>query len=82
MEVRKHTLFVNGELQDEPYTDVKIEGDDISAVKLGKKEYYVMGDNRHAGRSKDSRFFGNVKEEDIVGRAEFVFWPISKIRGL
>lgn len=82
VEVRKHTLFVNGKLQDEPYTDVKIEGDDIPAVQLGEKEYYVMGDNRHAGRSKDSRFFGSVQEENIIGRAEFVFWPISKIRGL
>ncbi|RRJ63810.1 signal peptidase I [Paenibacillus oralis] len=82
VEVRDHMLCVNGEEQDEPYTDAMIEDGDVPPVKLGEGEYFVMGDNRHAGSSKDSRYFGSVKEDQIVGRAEFVFWPIGKIRGL
>ncbi|WP_178024147.1 signal peptidase I [Paenibacillaceae bacterium] len=82
VEVRDGELFVNGEPQDEPYTDSTIEDGDVAEVRLGAEEYFVMGDNRHAGRSKDSRYFGSVKEKWIVGRAEFVFWPIAKIRDL
>ncbi|WP_410055639.1 signal peptidase I [Paenibacillus sp.] len=82
VEVRDGELFVNGKPQDEPYTDSAIEDGDMAEVRLGAEEYFVMGDNRHAGRSKDSRYFGSVKEKWIVGRAEFVFWPIAKIRDL
>lgn len=82
IEVHNHVLYVNGEAQNEPYTDVQIEDRDFAEIQLGDDEYFVMGDNRHYGRSKDSRSFGSVHKKDIVGRAEFVFWPISKIRGL
>ncbi|RCX16209.1 signal peptidase I [Fontibacillus phaseoli] len=82
VEIRDHQLLVDGQSQSEPYTDTAIEDSDLAPVTLGKNEYFVMGDNRHAGRSKDSRYFGSVKKGSIVGRAEFVFWPIAKIRGL
>lgn len=82
IEVRDHVLYVNGQALNEPYTDVQIEDRDFAEIRLGDNEYFVMGDNRHYGRSKDSRSFGSVQKKDIVGRAEFVFWPITKIRGL
>ncbi|WP_083484812.1 signal peptidase I [Paenibacillus ihumii] len=82
VEIRDHVLYVNGQALNEPYTDVQIEDQDLAEIRLGEDEYFVMGDNRHYGRSKDSRSFGSVKKKDIVGRAEFVFWPITKIRGL
>lgn len=82
VEVRGRQLYINGQPQNEPYTDAEIEDSDMPEMKLGAGEYFVMGDNRHAGRSKDSRYFGSVKEELIIGRAEFVFWPIGKIRDL
>ena len=37
----------------------------------------MMGDNR--GNSQDSRFWGILKEDRIIGRANFMFWPISRI---
>ncbi|WP_068782775.1 signal peptidase I [Paenibacillus phocaensis] len=82
VEVRSGELLVNGIPQNEPYTDSRIEDGNMAEVQLGAGDYFVMGDNRHAGRSKDSRYFGSVKEKWIVGRAEFVFWPIAKIRDL
>ncbi|MNJ44053.1 Signal peptidase I P [compost metagenome] len=82
VEVRDHVLYVDGQPLNEPYTDVEIQDRDIAQIQLGEDEYFVMGDNRHYGRSKDSRSFGSVRKKDIVGRAEFVFWPISKIRAL
>jgi len=42
---------------------------------LSKEEYYFLGDNRNM--SLDSRSFGPIKEEDIVGRAWFRGWPFE-----
>lgn len=82
VEVKGHILYVNGEAQEETYTDVPIEDPDFAPVTLEEGRYFVMGDNRHHRKSKDSREFGSVKQSDIVGRAEFILWPLSKVRGL
>lgn len=39
---------------------------------------FVLGDNRR--HSLDSRMFGLIKTEDIVGRATFIFWPVSHLQ--
>lgn len=48
--------------------------------QLGKKEYFMMGDNR--GNSQDSRYWGVLKEDRFIGRAVAVFWPINRIKSL
>ena len=47
------------------------------SLKLGEKEYLVLGDNRP--RSSDSRVFGLVSEDRMVGRVVFRFWPLSEL---
>ncbi len=41
-------------------------------------QYFVMGDNRSANGSEDSRAFGTVPLNDIAGRAAFVVWPLQR----
>lgn len=45
-------------------------------VTLKAGEYFVMGDNRAS--SLDSRFFGAIKESDIVGRVWLRGWPFDR----
>jgi signal peptidase I len=52
------------------------------SLKLQPGFYFVMGDNRTIGGSEDSRTFGPTPTASIAGRANAVWWPLNKIRGL
>jgi signal peptidase I len=72
-------VIVNGVVLVEPYIN-----DDINMTSqswtLGPDQYFVMGDNR--GDSYDSRDWGPVPSSDILGKAEFVYWPLGAAHGL
>jgi signal peptidase I len=42
--------------------------------------FYVLGDNR--GNSDDSRAWGFVPASDLIGRASFAIWPLSRFGAL
>jgi len=76
------SVTVNGVDLKEPYvnpadTGPNENGQVIPETKLGPGEYWVMGDNR--GDSIDSRAFGAVPRQNIVGKAEMVVWPLTAI---
>lgn len=49
------------------------------SVTLGSDQYYVLGDNRIA--SSDSRYFGPIKADSIVGRVLVRAFPLDKFAG-
>ena len=76
VEIRGGKVLVNEEMLDEPY----IKSPDASGsdpVTLEDKEYYVLGDNRRG--SNDSRNWGPVPEENILGKVWIVYWPLSNL---
>ncbi|SEU29181.1 signal peptidase I [Paenibacillus sp. NFR01] len=82
VEVKDHKLYVNGVQAEEPYIDTEIQDPDFAAVTVEQGNYFVMGDNRHAGASKDSRYFGTVSKKMIIGKAAYIWWPFSKFNAL
>lgn len=60
---------------DEPY--IEFEANNNISVTLEEDEYFVMGDNRP--NSSDSRHWGVLPKEFIVGRAYMRLLPLSKI---
>ena len=76
VEVRENKLFVNGDLVEEPYLN-ETEQMDFGPVKVPESSYFVMGDNRNA--SDDSRYWGFVPRENILGKAFVIYFPIKRV---
>ncbi|MCD8109975.1 MAG: signal peptidase I [Clostridiales bacterium] len=64
VEVKKGSVYVNGEKLSEDYT----QGDtyDMDKITVEEDEIFVMGDNRE--NSMDSRMFGAVPVDDVIGK--------------
>lgn len=80
IEVKENAIWVNGEQLDEPYIpdDFEILPGMFTkdrVVTLQEDEYFVSGDNRPY--SSDSRAWGPISKNDIVGKAFFRYWPLS-----
>lgn len=76
VEIRGGRTFVNGEQLQESYASLD-EYDEMDAYKVPPNAYFVMGDNRR--QSNDSRDWGTVPLEYIVGRAWVRYWPPHQI---
>lgn len=76
VEAHDNQLHINGEPSVEPYLDEGEVIGDFGPVEVPASEVFLMGDNRD--ESYDSRFFGTVHEDRIVGRAFVLFWPMSR----
>ena len=72
--IRDNTVYVNGEEVEEDYAYG--ETSDYEEITLDDDEYFILGDNRPI--SKDSRYFGPVKEDEIIGKVIFRLWPFNK----
>ncbi|MDO8573301.1 MAG: signal peptidase I [Candidatus Daviesbacteria bacterium] len=81
VQISNNSVYVNGQILNEQYlpsgtptppgTFVR-EGD---IIKVGKNQYFAFGDNRE--HSSDSREWGPVTKEEIVGRALFRYFPFQ-----
>jgi signal peptidase I len=69
-------VFIDGVAIDEPYLNQDTESSGRSWL-VPPLQVFVMGDNRQA--SRDSRSFGPVGRDQIIGRALFRYWPLDQI---
>lgn len=74
----KNTENPNGFVLDENYIPEDFRTLGSQTRKLGKDEYYVLGDNRLPNASSDSREWGPLPREHIVGKGLIVLIPINE----
>lgn len=85
--VENGELYINEEKIEEPFLDedsrkfqqpFRLEDLPGSHKKIPKDHVLVLGDNRN--NSTDSRSFGLIETDEIVGKASFIYWPIKRIQ--
>lgn len=72
-------IFIDGEQLDEPYIEGAITDctSDTCQWEVPEGQVFVMGDNRR--NSSDSRSFGPISIDDIIGKSWITYWPFDDI---
>lgn len=73
--VREGQVLVNSLPLDEPYISAPPRYDGTWTVEEG--HVFVLGDNRN--NSSDSQNWGNLRTEEIIGKAIIVYWPLGDL---
>ena len=75
-------IYIDGEILNENYGKEVIQPDHIGLasqpITLGDDEYFVLGDNRNNSTGSRVSQVGNIKRDDIIGRAWVRIWPFDK----
>jgi signal peptidase I len=77
IEAKQGVVYVNDERLDEDYLEPGTPTEELPRETIPAGHVFVMGDNRT--NSEDSRVFGPIDEDDIVGRAFIRVLPITDI---
>lgn len=75
--LRNNHLYINGRLVTEDYLPQDIHFADFGPVQVPPGYYLMLGDNRN--NSDDSRVWGPLPRQNIVGKAILVYWPLERI---
>ncbi len=76
LQLKEGKLYINARLMREPYLNEAPQGN-YGPFTVPADSVFVMGDNRN--NSEDSRAFGPLKKELIVGQALFIYWPPTHV---
>jgi len=79
VEIISGDVFINGSPIEEDYLGGNAHGY-YGPEKVPEDHYFVLGDNRN--NSEDSRYWGFVPEDNIVGEAFVVYWPLNRLSRL
>lgn len=76
-------VWINGQHMDEPYLNeiavtctLEEPKPHCGPIRVPEHTYFMMGDNRNY--SYDSRFWGPVEQDRVLGRAVFRIWPLER----
>ena len=76
---RNGFIYINARRLSEPYVRPDRRDDrTIAALKIPPRHFYLLGDNRSA--SCDSRSWGTVPRNNIIGRVYAIYWPPKRAR--
>ena len=74
VKIENGKVYVNDALVQEPY--IEVDFSTSGNWEIPADEIFVMGDNRN--NSSDSRSWGTVPIDNIIGKALFVYWPVDQ----
>ena len=76
VEIKGAKVYINEQPLEEPYLSSQSQRD-VRATVVPPEHVFVLGDNR--GFSNDSRAFGPVPLDNVIGRAWFSYWPLDQV---
>ena len=80
LKVIEGSVYIDGKRQDEPFAHLDTQCPACNLpreITIPKGQYYMMGDNR--GQSEDSRVWGPVPKNWMIGKAFMTYWPPNRI---
>jgi signal peptidase I len=83
VEIREGAVFIDGNRLEENYVSSSTSwrgggGSDQTQLTIPEDEYFMLGDNRE--NSSDSRSFGTVPKDDIIGKSWLAYWPPGSVQ--
>jgi signal peptidase I len=75
VEIHDGAVYINGQRLEENYVSsvTNWRGGDQASIQVPEGEFFMLGDNRE--NSSDSRTFGTVPKDDIIGKSWLAYWP-------
>ena len=86
IDIKAGDIYINGQIIKNPvmkniyYYNRGSYGEVNKTISVPLGYYFVLGDN--SASSHDSRYWGFVPQDDVIGKAEFIYWPINRLRFL
>ncbi|MFA4854452.1 MAG: signal peptidase I [Candidatus Omnitrophota bacterium] len=86
VEIKGGSIYINDKPAQEPvfnriyYYNRGDFGAEGQKITVPKDSYFVLGDN--SASSKDSRYWGFVPKDNLLGKALIVYWPLSRMRAI
>lgn len=77
VEIRSDGVYIDGQLLEEPYLNDGYLYQSQGPLEIPEDAFFALGDNR--GFSADSRVWGFVPAERMIGRAVFIYWPLGNM---
>jgi signal peptidase I len=79
VDIRNNKVYIDEKELSPDFTEVQTLDNGFVKSKIPEDKYFVMGDNRLHSRDSRSDTVGYVSRSNIVGKAVFRIWPITKI---
>ena len=78
VEIRRGMVYINDQVLVIPGVTIRRDYSNLTKQVIPENSFFMLGDNRP--NSADSRVWGFVSDEDLIGEALFIYWPINRIR--